>query len=430
MSNQQFDEFRFSNIDRYGGGALPSCGRWGYAKSDLNQDCVTNLADFSVLAGDWLKCTYPGGENCGPCTDPLDCQSQAEPWFDPAAESWMDPCSTPDSDTLLLFHFNNSMVDEVTGLSAKMANYDGTYSVPPANIIYSTLYGVQYGTAVDQRQVTYPVVSGGPVWLDTRLDGWDDPNQIGNPAYHVWSDWPEFFEQGTAEAWISFTTGFPNEHLRQVLCWIGTGYSDGDPPSDGWNGWSYPYSGPVATFDKHQTAIGDLYVGNIPGNAPPYPGPETEISSFAPTEWEPSSAYWTQQDLGGSEHHLAFTWGPAGLYFFLDGYPLYADFNETGGIRNFQGEVFNIWSGMNKSYKDGALDYHRRDLVDEYRFSKVQRYPVTIECGFWGNRKADLDADCYVGLGDVSELAMKWLDCTDPDGAGCYVCIGDPANCQ
>ena len=32
---------------------------------------------------------------------------------------------------------------------------------------------------------------------------------------------------------------------------------------------------------------------------------------------------------------------------------------------------------------------------------------------------ADLDGDCYVGIGDFSRLAILWLLCNDPQGAGC-----------
>jgi hypothetical protein len=32
-----------------------TCGDWGYLPSDLNRDCYVNLADFSVLAEQWLK---------------------------------------------------------------------------------------------------------------------------------------------------------------------------------------------------------------------------------------------------------------------------------------------------------------------------------------------------------------------------------------
>lgn len=35
-----------------------------FMKADLNQDCHVNLEDLALLAGDWLKCNDPQGQNC------------------------------------------------------------------------------------------------------------------------------------------------------------------------------------------------------------------------------------------------------------------------------------------------------------------------------------------------------------------------------
>jgi hypothetical protein len=49
-------------INKYG--LAPKCGDWGYLGSDVNQDCKVNLADFAILANQWLKCTDPVGTGC------------------------------------------------------------------------------------------------------------------------------------------------------------------------------------------------------------------------------------------------------------------------------------------------------------------------------------------------------------------------------
>jgi hypothetical protein len=39
------------------------CGLWGYDAVDINQDCQIDLADLSILAQNWLQCSFPEG-NC------------------------------------------------------------------------------------------------------------------------------------------------------------------------------------------------------------------------------------------------------------------------------------------------------------------------------------------------------------------------------
>lgn len=40
------------------------CGGWGFSNADLNQDCITNLADLCLLAQQWIQCNNPGDESC------------------------------------------------------------------------------------------------------------------------------------------------------------------------------------------------------------------------------------------------------------------------------------------------------------------------------------------------------------------------------
>jgi hypothetical protein len=40
------------------------CGLYGFASGDVDNDCYVTLADFSVLASEWLKCTDPADDNC------------------------------------------------------------------------------------------------------------------------------------------------------------------------------------------------------------------------------------------------------------------------------------------------------------------------------------------------------------------------------
>jgi hypothetical protein len=39
------------------------CGLWGYDAVDINQDCQIDLGDLSILAQQWLQCSFPEG-NC------------------------------------------------------------------------------------------------------------------------------------------------------------------------------------------------------------------------------------------------------------------------------------------------------------------------------------------------------------------------------
>ena len=40
------------------------CGNWGFYPADLNQDCYVNLADFQIMASQWLDCTHPANPGC------------------------------------------------------------------------------------------------------------------------------------------------------------------------------------------------------------------------------------------------------------------------------------------------------------------------------------------------------------------------------
>ncbi len=51
------------------GEAVPTvagCGFWGYSAADLNRDCYVDIADLSILVGQWLSCTTPGDSDCIP----------------------------------------------------------------------------------------------------------------------------------------------------------------------------------------------------------------------------------------------------------------------------------------------------------------------------------------------------------------------------
>ena len=69
--------------------------------------------------------------------------------------------------------------------------------------------------------------------------------------------------------------------------------------------------------------------------------------------------------------------------------------------------------------------------VDKYIFAeRFQRWElldydgsiVPAECGDWGYLSADINAtrDCYVDLGDFTEMTIGWMDCTDPQSACGY----------
>ena len=40
------------------------CGRWGFFRGDIDQNCEVNLLDFASLSGQWLNCTDPLNAAC------------------------------------------------------------------------------------------------------------------------------------------------------------------------------------------------------------------------------------------------------------------------------------------------------------------------------------------------------------------------------
>ena len=59
-----------------------TCQKW---IMDITDDCIVNLADFAVIAGDWLACT----EASTPCTD-LEGPWHYVPGYDPYYAQYLD----------------------------------------------------------------------------------------------------------------------------------------------------------------------------------------------------------------------------------------------------------------------------------------------------------------------------------------------------
>ncbi|HUV40724.1 MAG TPA: hypothetical protein VMW23_02920 [Sedimentisphaerales bacterium] len=69
----------------------------------------------------------------------------------------------------------------------------------------------------------------------------------------------------------------------------------------------------------------------------------------------------------------------------------------------------------------GAADISGSQVV----WSKTATVPdlfkgdIELECGDWGYKRGDINYDCKVDFMDFAILALDWLDCTTPGGAGC-----------
>jgi hypothetical protein len=62
-----------------------------------------------------------------------------------------------------------------------------------------------------------------------------------------------------------------------------------------------------------------------------------------------------------------------------------------------------------------AGDLHKKGRIDVPRLVKILEMPR--RCGDLGTTylPGDMNKDCRVNLADFSELAEKWLECTDPN---------------
>lgn len=76
----------------------------------------------------------------------------------------------------------------------------------------------------------------------------------------------------------------------------------------------------------------------------------------------------------------------------------------------------------------GEINYERRRATELYLYNKyIAAGPLPVTpCGEWGFHPDDLNEDCEVDMVDFSEFALRLMDCTDPDGAGCVDCTADP----
>ena len=86
--------------------------------------------------------------------------------------------------------------------------------------------------------------------------------------------------------------------------------------------------------------------------------------------------------------------------------------------KGYQGWGYNNPDFDNDYATAGAADYLG---IDRVAYGTLSDSGSGFNCGDPGTflLKTDLNADCYVGLGDLAELASKWVWCTDPSNAGC-----------
>ena len=64
MTQKFWDAGRFRHWTLVGANQSAECGQWGYLSGDLSQDCQVDLADFAMMAVDWMKCVEPSDTAC------------------------------------------------------------------------------------------------------------------------------------------------------------------------------------------------------------------------------------------------------------------------------------------------------------------------------------------------------------------------------
>ncbi len=94
-----------------------------------------------------------------------------------------------------------------------------------------------------------------------------------------------------------------------------------------------------------------------------------------------------------------------------------ADGAVAGFAGYFDGQIAEILI-YNASLSAEQIHQVGSYLANKYGLDTI--YPATTCAAIWGKGEGiayDLDRNCEIGIGDVSILAQKWLDCNDP--AGC-----------
>jgi hypothetical protein len=207
-----------------------------------------------------------------------------------------------DANTIALYHFDESTLGVTPDA---VGNHPGTLN----------------GNAA--------ISSGGKFGNGLLLDGSGDFVRLGN----VHQDPVKITWQGTVEAWVKLSSALP-----PTFAVLASGREYGGYWDDGW------FLGRWATTGSPNLSFMIWKEGF---------GMQVADSGIAASE------------LVGGWHHLAGTWGPAGVQVWVDGVLKNTNFNYTSGLPNPGYQTALVGAESNGNCTPG--------MIDEVRISDIQR---------------------------------------------------------
>ena len=353
-------------IHKFSTGAPGTCSRaiaagYGLA-NDFDNDCYVGLGDLIIMSQAWLDCTLPGGSGCiqlSVSTAFPIAEAGGAMSVDALLGDWIDPC---------------------------WMDLDVVYDGDPCDIT-SAKYAVQWHD-VDNVVYVAAIVEDNQHDFESMPTDWDSSDRI------------EIYAQGD-----------PNgDEMADGSTW-------------GWGSWRTNPLGESALFDKaQQYAVG--YTNTAPGWAWAIYG----NGAYIPGNPEPTDPdFKAAARVSGS----AITYEVAVPMYIWNGARSVADTDvrdlTLGAEVGLDVIAFTRWAPNDPCTavaEYGMLSENdmtgKFDDADQFRrYILVTSLSDPLPCGAWGYFEQDLDNSCDVDLGDLDMLALSWLDCIEPDDAGC-----------
>ena len=334
----------------------PACGDPCYPPppADVNGDCFVNEDDVLDMVGMWLGCTDPQGQGCVQLQSPDEVMYMHHCYgrsVDGYLTDWTDPCWVP---------------------------LDQIYYGDPCDLT-SAKYTVCWDPCEDRFHGAIVVEDNDQVF-ESSPTNWDTSDRI---EIYVQAD------PNGGDNWGSGTTDNYDKAQQYIVGYGGT--IQGVAWAVFGNGIFIP-EGEVDPGDAEFIYEGGTRVSGttityeFSARAWQWYGGKTVPIGSVPSEVRPLAPGLQV----GFDLIVDSRWGP----------PPHTDYQEFGMLsNNVEIDKFRY-----------ADTFQRWELLD------YDGSIVPPECGDWGYLPADVNPvpDCYVDMGDLYEVAVQWMDCTDP----------------
>jgi len=398
------------------------CGAWGYDPTDINEDCVVNLADAAHMTAQWLLCTEPYEDNCIKTWEFEGGDGGSAKAYSPLAGT--NHILQVDPNVMTVYEEGETEGDFTVALTSQPGS--GTtvnVAIDPS----------AEGPGLNDDFVLIGAIEGDPnVYLTFDSTNWYVPQTVCFKAIDdLIPEPPGYFETHNILV-SSICAEDPN--FNDIAVSVTVQVRDNDQADilftitpAGANNPKTPITGPVqiweepGKWDVQWRKIGVLL------QVPPAGSRPVKLNAVVEGDVEGDNLPLTDPCLP-----YEATDDPNGMIFTADNY------NISQNIKIW-GNDDAVLQALDAA-ADGDEDYHATVVVTviddggDTRYTGLEKeveFDVEDnECGAWGYMRMDVAGgepdgqgnptpDCYVDIQDVAEMASRWLNCSDPQDPIC-----------